>query len=369
MHALAASTVDLTIIIFSTNIRYRAIDHEIEAVEELHDTIHSTHRLLCDCLHDMSTVAENDGSPSFPFSLSQLDRPAIKLSGAIILVIAILFRLLPILRLIFYSFIAGSLTTCVILILVNVFIVRRWKASDISHHPLKNFKPLALTAPTKWLAEIEALRGQEVFAKIALYRPSFVVSSALDSLVGLIVRDFVTEWYQKISQDSVFSRQVEKTIRHALANVIDRATQVDTSEILVQRIVPILTNHLADFSTAEKSVRGKHLNMHLTESEELDLVIAGKYREGKLHPAASLVSSDPKLAQQDHLRKLVQKILPLVLPEKEARSRAVFVVTQELVSCALLSPILALLADPDTWNQLMEIIVSSSLRSYSFYQH
>lgn len=65
------------------------------------------------------------------------------------------------------------------------------------------------------------------------------------------------------------------------------------------------------------------------------------------------------LAGQDYLRKVVEKILPLVLPEKEIGSRVVGVIVREIVACAILSPILAMLAVPDTWNQLVVALVSS----------
>jgi sorting nexin-25 len=89
----------------------------------------------------------------------------------------------------------------------------------------------------------------------------------------------------------------------------------------------------------------------------LDLAIAAKYKEGKLHPAASLAYSDTKLVQQEYLRNTVQDLLPKVLPENVITSRAVGVLIKELVACAVLSPVMEMMSDPDTWNQLMEAYV------------
>jgi sorting nexin-25 len=134
-------------------------------------------------------------------------------------------------------------------------------------------------------------------------------------------------------------------------------------QVAVGRIVPLITAHLADFHEAEKAVRGKHLNRYLTESEELDLAIAGKYRDGKLHPAASLSFSDTTLVRQDHLRKIMERILPQLLPSSDTRSRAVSILIREIMACAVLSPVVNFLSDPDTWNQLMEALVCLKLLS------
>lgn len=208
-----------------------------------------------------------------------------------------------------------------------------------------------------WDKEIIALRRRQAYHWKPLYPESFLVSNALDELLEFILRDFVSTWYSSISKNPVFVNEVDKTIRLALNGLLEIVLELDITEIVTTRFVPILTAHFKDFYEAERAVRGKHLNRHVTESDELDLAIAGKYKEGKLHPAASLAYSDLKLAQQEYLRNITKGLLPRLLPEKFNNSRAVGVLVQELVSCAVLSPVMVLLAEPDTWNQVMEAYV------------
>lgn len=212
-------------------------------------------------------------------------------------------------------------------------------------------------AVESWKTEGIALRARQSYEKKPLYPESFIVSSAFDELLDLIVRDFVKSWYSNISKNPVFSNEVDKTIRLALVAIRDRFLAVDITETVTTRIVPILTSHFKEFYEAERSIRGKHLNRSVTESEELDLAIASKYNEGKLHPAASLAHSDMKMVQQGYLRDLVKDLLPTVLPQSVLASGAVSVIIKELVACAVLTPVLQLLSDPDTWNQLMEAYV------------
>jgi len=117
-----------------------------------------------------------------------------------------------------------------------------------------------------------------------------------------------------------------------------------------------------DFTNAERAVRGSRV---LTESEEVDKIVAARYgalRPAGLHPATALSFSDPTLPQQEWLRALMERVLPLVMPEKEAKSRAVLVLVREIISCAVLYPIMNLLADPDVWNQLIDHIVFPSVK-------
>ncbi|KAM0655737.1 hypothetical protein ACHAPH_008486 [Verticillium nonalfalfae] len=210
-----------------------------------------------------------------------------------------------------------------------------------------------------------SLQVRQSYSKTSLYASLPNVSSALDDLLGLIMRDFVSSWYSHISKNPTFPNEVDKAVRIALGNLRNRLLELDLAEIVTSRLVPVLTIHFKDFCDAEHSVRGKKLNRSVTESEELDLAIASKYREGKLHPAASLSFPDTKLVQQDYLRKTVARILPSLLPPNLLASRAVSIIIREIVACAILFPVLQLLAEPDTWNQIMENYGRSMLQDRS----
>ncbi|EKD16015.1 hypothetical protein MBM_06026 [Drepanopeziza brunnea f. sp. 'multigermtubi' MB_m1] len=223
----------------------------------------------------------------------------------------------------------------------------------------------AFLARSKWGKESAALQKRQSYKKQPLYPESAIVSEALDDLLALILRDFVSSWYSNISNNPVFTNEVDKTIRLALACLRDELLSIDITEVATTRFVPILTAHFREFYEAERAIRGKNLNRSVTESEELDLAIAAKYRDGKLHPAASLAYSDTKLVQQEYLRKLVKDLLPRLLPEPVLGSRAVGVLINELVACAVLSPIMQMVSEPDTWNQVMENYGRSMLQDRS----
>lgn len=262
-----------------------------------------------------------------------------------------------------HAFVAGVVTTLSCVLLTLLF-TSRGSAYSRGHRSARP-DSVRFVGSQAWKRETAALRIRQTYIKQPLYSESPKISNALDDLLNLILRDFVVSWYSNISKNPVFPNEVDRAIRHAMINIRDRLFETDLVETVISRIVPILTTHFRDFYDAERAVRGRKLNRDVTESEELDLAIAAKYREGKLHPAASLKYSDTKLLQQDHLRSMVSRILPGVLEGRSLDSRAVFSIIREIVACAVLFPVVQLLAEPDTWNQIMENYGRSMLQDRS----
>jgi sorting nexin-25 len=237
-----------------------------------------------------------------------------------------------------------------------------------SNFPRRTFKPFTFSAPEKWPAAVRNLRAQSAFPKEfreLLVPGSRDLSDQISGLLRLIMRDFVLEWFDKISEDAAFPISVEKTIRTALVNLRERLllNVPDPTDTMVRKFLPMFTAHLSDFTMAEGAIRGSRI---LTESEEVDKIVATRYgalRATGLHPATALSFSDPTLPQQEWLRALMERVIPLVIPEKEAKSRAVLVLVREIVACAVLYPVMKLLADPDVWNQLIEDMVILLLSS------
>ncbi|KAJ5740954.1 hypothetical protein N7493_000826 [Penicillium malachiteum] len=220
----------------------------------------------------------------------------------------------------------------------------------------------AFLQPENWRKELFNARKTSRYRPRPLYPQSFVVSEGLDELLALVTRDFVSSWYHNVSPSPTFANEIDRVIRGALENLRDRLLAEDLISLVVSRVFPILTSHLKEFDVAERSVRGRNLNRNVTESEELDLAIANKFREGRLHPAVGLHSADQKTLQQEYLRKIATGLLPQLFPESVLKSRIVSVLIREIIACAILVPVATALSDPDTWNQLMEAYGRTTLQ-------
>ncbi|KAK3941606.1 intermediate filament protein [Diplogelasinospora grovesii] len=275
---------------------------------------------------------------------------------------------LPALRWAGYAFVTGVLVAVGCILALVLLTVRGGSQYRQLIGRSRRPKGAAFLGRKAWKKEVDALRHRQTYTKTPLYPESPKVSAALDEVLQFIIRDFIEAWYQSISKNPVFPNEVDKAIRCALLRVRDRLFELDLAEVLTSRLVPILTAHFRDFYDAEKQIRGRKLNRSVTETEELDLAIASKYKGGgkQLHPATSLAFSDTKMVQQDYLRKVMgERVLPKVLPESLLRSRAVATIIREITACAVMFPIMQMLSDPDTWNQLMENYGRSVLQDRS----
>ncbi|KAH8158622.1 hypothetical protein CIB48_g9622 [Xylaria polymorpha] len=262
-----------------------------------------------------------------------------------------------------HAFVAGAVVTLAGVLLLILLTSRGSAYSQRHRSSLPN--GVTFAAPEVWRKEITSLQARQTYIKAPLYAESPTLSHALDDLLELIIRDFITSWYSNISKNPIFANAVDKAIRRVLVAIQGRLFDTDLVEVITTRVVPILTAHFRDAYDAERAVRGRKLNRDVTESEELDLAIAAKYKDGKIHSAVSLAYSDTKLVQQDYLRQTVAGILPKVLPKRLLESRAVSSIVREIVSCAVLFPVVQLLSEPDTWNQLMENYGRSMLQDRS----
>jgi sorting nexin-25 len=283
-------------------------------------------------------------------------RDVILAAAAIFIAWGYLTHWQPTLRYLPYAFVAGVLAT--LALLAWLVLTTSWKKElrrgEVNYGPRR----VTFVAPGKWKAEREALTKRNMYMMEPIYPASFVVSDSIDVLIGLILRDFVKGWYGNISKSPTFVNEVDRAMRAALGEIRDRILAVDMVETVVSRMIPLITEHLRASYEAERIVRGRKLSRNVTDSEELDVAIAAKYRDGRLHPAASLAYANTKSIQQQHLRSIVARLLPKIMPPDMSTSPAVNVLIKELVACAVLSPVMQMLADPDTWNQLMEGYVS-----------
>jgi len=261
---------------------------------------------------------------------------------------------IPSLRLVPYAFLAGiAVATAGIFYLILCTSLRKPTPSRKDGRVTKK-SSVAFIQTKAWEKEVAALKKRSAYRRKSLYPQSLNISDNVDRLLDLILRDFVSTWYRNISSRPSFYNEVDNAVRTAVASILDQILRLDHVELAVSRIVPIITAHIKEFDEAERVVRGRKLSRNVTESEELDTAIAARYRDGRLHPAAALAYSNTALVQQQHLRGIVMRVLPKVMPESMIKSPSVAVLIREIVACAVLSPIMNMLADPDLWNQMIE---------------
>ncbi|THH21219.1 hypothetical protein EW146_g282 [Bondarzewia mesenterica] len=226
-------------------------------------------------------------------------------------------------------------------------------------------QPLVFSTPAAWQAVLT--RSQWSYKPPQtlppIYPESPVVSAAVNDILIMIVRDFVLTWYKEISSSPSFPTAVSSTLHASLERLLAKISTLDLSAIVVKRILPKITSHIEQFRDSEMALRGAGLERRLTQSEELDMLLASRYAGkggGKLHSAVdNLSSSFTKQAEETHLRQLVDTALPFILPERESRSKALRIVVREIVACSVMYPLMDMFADPDFWNRTIDSVAGA----------
>ncbi|KAF9479444.1 PhoX domain-containing protein [Pholiota conissans] len=227
-------------------------------------------------------------------------------------------------------------------------------------------RPFAFSTPAAWQAVLTRSQWSQNTPKTLppLYPESHEVSDALNEIITMVMRDFVSSWYTSISSSPSFPIAVSSVVHASLQQLNQRASAIDLSALIVKRILPKVTAHIDQFRESEVALRGAGLERRLTQSEELDLLLASRYATKgiKIHPAVENLSTTfTRQTEETHLRHLVDKALPYILPPKERNSKALKIVVREIVTCSVLFPIVEMVADPDFWNRTIDQVAGAAI--------
>lgn len=226
----------------------------------------------------------------------------------------------------------------------------------------QRFKKYKFLRPEQWSSELVSLT-QDKPLPTPLFPDSFVLSDTADVLIEYIVRDFVLSWYRKFSKDTSFPAQVDSAVRSAVRRLNERVGNVNWADVLVGRVLPIITDHFERFVTAQEIVKTRSLNRPLTESRELDYAVALEYNKlSSLHPAISLQGLAYEAPRKKWLSERIDGVLPDVLDKTEAGYSVVFELVKNIVACSVLFPVANMLSDSDFWNQNVTKLAGSTLR-------
>lgn len=211
---------------------------------------------------------------------------------------------------------------------------------------------LAFASSTKrWNNELLSMAANQPVQE-PVYPQSFLVSTSIDQLIEYVMRDFVLGWYKSISQDPSFPAHVDGTIRQALLLLMLRMRDIDWPELLVAKMLPIITDHFKNFVAAETAVRERSLGHNLTDHKEFQFAVASQYCHGRLHPSIALKQYRYSEHRKSWLRNLVDKFIPSLLGSS-ASSTVVSHLSRDILACSVLFPVLNMFSDADFWNQMI----------------
>ncbi|XP_004923230.1 sorting nexin-13 isoform X2 [Bombyx mori] len=231
---------------------------------------------------------------------------------------------------------------------------------------------------------------------------SETVDSFLNEIIVIIINDYVTPWYEILTNDDEFTKHAIKRLVLATgANVVNRIKCVDWINLLSTRFPEELTTHLKMFK--QSRVRLKHVElMNAKESANDTAKLSPKRDEKKTHrrnksetdlswlPDSQIfgkskfydssenitgktlkdiffelecaienkqmcrdVFCDDTDKEYELLCEVSEAILYLVAPEEAWGCHAMKTILIDLLSAVVLRPIISLMSDPDNINRMI----------------
>ncbi|KAJ2437102.1 tRNA (guanine-N(7)-)-methyltransferase (tRNA(m7G46)-methyltransferase), partial [Coemansia sp. RSA 2440] len=186
-----------------------------------------------------------------------------------------------------------------------------------------------------------------------------LVAAELLAVLKLVVRDFVQSWFGDITADTSFPRCVLMQIVQAVDAVAERMSgKVDAAQIVVGQVLPIVTAHIHAIKECEAAALedtdavGDNAKQRICDMYATSASI-------RWHPALHGMESGASAEERKrrvmaHVRKVVDLVVPLVLAPEQSSFAPHRVLVRELLTGALLGPVVMSIADPDTVNQLLD---------------
>ncbi|KAH6574950.1 hypothetical protein BASA62_002210 [Batrachochytrium salamandrivorans] len=225
-----------------------------------------------------------------------------------------------------------------------------------SGHSIRQFH---LCSPARW-ARINAARKREVMHfKPRQYTHHDQIQQSLNKLVEYITQDFVRSWYTHISTEPAFVSRVEQALHNAFAEIQTRIDRIDVAQILVAKVCPAIVAHALEIRKAETLLRAESIQKKVPESDEFDYQLARYYLNGNLHPAVSTAPTQNMELELAHLRSRIKLFIPLLFQKSEIGSSIFTALVREILVCRIIQPVVAMLSDPDYWNQTFDSLADA----------
>lgn len=180
------------------------------------------------------------------------------------------------------------------------------------------------------------------------------VAAKIEELSELLVRDYVTSWFQYVDATGVsgFQEAAKNIILTMVVKIRDLVEQMDETNLLILKLLPLFTKHLEVFRLAKQAVDEDESLAGDLQNAQLQLVV--KYNKVcKLHQSLSLRPSFLERDVELYMTAKVEKLLPLLMDEMELSSPFVFTLLRDVLANCVLKPIVTKLSDADFWNSSM----------------
>ncbi|CAM6023362.1 unnamed protein product [Sphagnum balticum] len=180
------------------------------------------------------------------------------------------------------------------------------------------------------------------------------VEVAVDELTKCLIDEWVTNlWYSSLTPDQEFPEELRLLINNVIGELARRVKRVDLMALICRDMVDLVGSHLELFRRIKTKV-GVDVMASLSVEERDEKLKEAMLVSRELHPALISHESEYKV-----LKRLVGGVVALVLRREDLRCRLLRSIARELLTCAVLQPVLNF-ASPGFINELIESFTLTS---------
>ena len=164
------------------------------------------------------------------------------------------------------------------------------------------------------------------------------IGKELESIVDLIIKDFVESWFTKIDRntDAEFLKVIKWKFLQTLLVVKEKLMKNDSASLIVLKLLPIFNKHFSTFCDAREAVLSD-LTLERQKAANIDLQIAVEFNKNyKLHKSLSLKPNALDNEIEESIRKSVIGLLPYLFDTDELDSLFVFTLMTEVLTLSLI---------------------------------
>ncbi|KAJ2710598.1 hypothetical protein H4R19_003671 [Coemansia spiralis] len=196
-------------------------------------------------------------------------------------------------------------------------------------------------------------RAAHTSSKRGFVRTSAAVNNAVARLVGLVVRDFVQEWYQQVTDDAEFAAQVTAQLCQVASEIEKRCLRVDWVQFVLCELPDIVQLHVRDAQQCAARLGTAYVGRETS--------IEAVFQSMQPHVALAL-AADSELV---YLRRLSRELLRVFMPAEAQGDEVVHHLLREILACAVLRNAIDAMSDPSTLNEgIIQAVGKHSRRDY-----
>ncbi|KAK2753665.1 hypothetical protein FQN55_000028 [Onygenales sp. PD_40] len=182
------------------------------------------------------------------------------------------------------------------------------------------------------------------------------VDLQLYALIAIIIKEFIYDWYSKITPDRDFTEEIIQIIAHCTRALEQRLRQVDVDALVLDEIPALIEAHIVAYRTASQ-------NPELNRSQSYFRTV---YHTLNPHPALSPVpdASDPTTIAEQEKREavyrqlLAQGVLATLLPTEDLENICLRTLVGDILADMILGEVVSGTASegPFIWEIITQLI-------------